>query len=289
MSILDLQPFADVTNNLIDKLFTAAGWLATREGLKDQALSTYVDEIKNSDDPPLVKAAKISAAKKTIKEYMNQVNIVDVALQNISDSSRINDVDNDWLALFMDMARIISDEEFQLIWGKILAEECNEPGCIPKGALCILQRMDKDDAYTLVKIASLTVNICGEDTPYIVDSVFRDATSDTNIYKTVDLSFDDLTQLEALGIIKIDLGSYKDAYEVSIDEKYRNRIEIKYFDEKMIIEADITEVPAGSALYTKDGRGLYKALQPQKVERFWKQIVVPILEKRIKDKENAAV
>lgn len=287
MSILDFQPLADVANNLIDKLSLAVGWFFTRESLKDQALTTYVDEIKNSNDPPLVKAAKINAAKKTIKEYMNQVNIVDVALQNITDSNRINDVDNDWLALFMDMARIISSEEFQLIWGKILAEECNEPGCIPKGALSILQRMDKDDAYTLAKLASLTVNICGDDTPYVVDSVFRDVNSDTNIYKRAGITFDDLTQLEALGIIRIDLGGYRDAYAVSVDEKFRNRIEIRYFDEEMIVESYITEVPAGSALYTKDGKGLYRALQPRKVEGFWEQLIVPILKQRIKDMENS--
>lgn len=284
MAIFDIQPLADVANNLIDKISNAMGWVFTRESLNKQAIKTYIDEIKNSNDPPLVKAAKISSANKIIKEYKNQVDIVEIALQNITNSNRINEVDDDWLTLFMDMAKNISSKEFQLIWGKILAEECNEPGCIPKGALFILQRMDKDDASKLAKLASITVNICGEDTPYIINSVFVDNYNDSNIYKTIGITFDDLTQLEALGIIKIDLGIAGDSYVVPVDEEHKNRVEIKYFDEMLLLESNIKEVVSGSALYTKDGMGLYRALQPIKVEGFWERLVVPTIGKEIEVK-----
>ncbi len=73
----------------------------------------------------------------------------------------------------MEMAKLISDEDFQKIWGKILADECSDPGTIPKSVLFILQKMDKDDALSFTNLCSLVINVCGEETPFISQSFFQ--------------------------------------------------------------------------------------------------------------------
>lgn len=127
-SLIDFDAIGDVVINLTNRLSEGVGWIANRETPQKAAIHTYIEEIQKSDHPPLIKAALISNAKKTIKEYCNQNNIVQIAVQSLEEKAKPEMIEEDWLAQFMDKARLVSSEGFQLIWGKILAGECNEPG-----------------------------------------------------------------------------------------------------------------------------------------------------------------
>lgn len=119
-SILDIDGAADVVNNLLDKLGTAVGWGVNRETPERIAIATYIEDIKNSDYDSLLKAALISQAKKTIKEYCNQKDVVGFAINELREGANPQKVDDDWIVLFMDQARLISDEVFQSIWERFL-------------------------------------------------------------------------------------------------------------------------------------------------------------------------
>jgi Protein of unknown function (DUF2806) len=41
-------------------------------------------------------------------------------------------VNDDWITNFFDKCRIVSDEEMQQIWAKVLAVEANKPGTYSK-------------------------------------------------------------------------------------------------------------------------------------------------------------
>ena len=131
-SLISFEGAADVINNLVDKLSGAVGWIATHNSPKREALSTYIAEVQKMDIDPLEKAALISNAKRSIKEYTNQQNVVKNALCRMDSNSRPEAVEDDWIAQLMDKVRLVSDANFQAIWGAILASECNEPGSIPK-------------------------------------------------------------------------------------------------------------------------------------------------------------
>ena len=117
-NLIDFEGVSDVINNLIDKLSSGAGWIANRETPSKIATNTYIEEIQKSNYDSLTKAALISQAKKTIKEYCNQKNIVEIAVESLQKRTNPEKMDNDWVALFMDKARLVSDKEFQIIWGK---------------------------------------------------------------------------------------------------------------------------------------------------------------------------
>lgn len=69
-----------VITALLDKLSHAVGWCANHDTPNRVAINTYIAEIQNSNIDPLIKAARISNAKKIIREYCNQENIVSIAI-----------------------------------------------------------------------------------------------------------------------------------------------------------------------------------------------------------------
>ena len=89
---ISFDGLAEVANNVLNKLSDAVGWVANHDTPRRIATSTYIQEIQNGNYDPLVKAALISNAKKSIKEYCNQTNVVGIALQSIKPTAKPNDV-----------------------------------------------------------------------------------------------------------------------------------------------------------------------------------------------------
>lgn len=154
--ITKVEGLSEVANNLINKISGAIGWRTT-SSTKKIAIETYIDEVQKSNLAPIEKAALISNAGKIIKEYSNQANIVKKAIPLLSSEANSDAIDGDWIAAFMDKARLISDEEFQLIWAKILAEETNEPGSISLRTLETLKSLSKKEAILFQQYAKRAV------------------------------------------------------------------------------------------------------------------------------------
>lgn len=273
---IDLAPLCGVANNLIDKLSSGIGWVVTHDTPDRLAQKTYIEEIQNSDFSPLVKAAMISEVNKTIKEYVNQVNIVKVAIDNMNSDARPNDVEDDWLWQFMDRARLVSDEQFQVIWGHILKEECNAPNSIPKTLLHILSQMDRIDAESFSVLCSLSVyvseNGVKEFTPIVVASHLND------YYAKIGINYEILSNLQSLGLIEMSVGFSDNVYEISVNKK---PINIRYFDEVYIFPEYINYFKCGNVIYTKAGNALCRALNAEKKEGFFQEQCVPIWKKQM--------
>lgn len=71
-NLFNFDGMSEVANNLIDKLASATGWYVSRNTPSKIGLNTYIEEIQKKNYDPLTKAALITNAKKTIKEYCNQ-------------------------------------------------------------------------------------------------------------------------------------------------------------------------------------------------------------------------
>lgn len=268
---VDLNPLCGVANNLIDKLSSGIGWIVTHDTPDRLAQKIYIEEIQKSDFSPLVKAAMISNVNKTIKEYVNQVNIVKFAIDNMSSKARPEDVEDDWLWQFMDKARLVSDEQFQLIWGHILKEECNAPNSIPKSLLHILEQMDKTDAEGFGMLCSLSVyvseNGIKDFTPIVVASRLDD------YYAKIGINYEMLSNLQSLGLIEMSVGFSDNVYKINVNKK---PINIQYFDEVYSFPEYINHFICGNVIYTKAGNALCRALTAEKKEGFFQEQCVPI-------------
>ncbi len=272
-SLINMDGLADVVNNLIDKISNAVGWVATHDTPRRLAIDTYIQEIQKGDYDPLTKAALISQAKRCIREYCNQQDVVKVALQALKPSAKPENVDPDWIAQFMDKARLVSDAQFQILWGNILAGECNNPGCIPKSLLHIMEQLDMEMANAFMAIAAVSVWYIDKGvqfwTPVITGELLDD------YYKSMGITYDNLVDLQSVGLIKIDFGLAMSSYVQTVDE---SPADIHYHDQVYSLPANQSDFPVGNVIYTGAGNALCRTIAPEKVERFFEEKCVPFWE-----------
>lgn len=277
-NLIDLQPLADVANNLIDKLGSAVGWIATHDTPYRTAIDTYIQEIQSSNYDPLTKAALISKSRKTLKEYCNQQDIVRIAINSMKPHAAPNSVDSDWLAQFMDKARLVSDAEFQILWGNILAEECNAPGSIPRVLLHSMEQMDKSMAEAFVSVASTSIHILDSGelsyAPMVMDSELK------GIYEEIGITYDSLVNLQSIGLIEINFGAFSGNYVVRCTT---TPIVVHYHESTYQFPDTINQVPVGHVIYTKAGEALCKSIFPNKIESFLESNCIPFWDKRLSE------
>lgn len=273
-SLISFDGMSDVMNNLIDKLSNGIGWIATHETPMRTAVDTYIQDIQNSNLDPVTKAALISNARKTIKEYRNQCKITTIAGQNMLPTAKPEQVDDDWLAQFMDKARLVSNEQFQILWGNILAEECNNPNSIPKALLHIMEQMDSNMAESFMNVAA--VSVWCEDrgkkewTPIITGGTVDD------YYQNVGICYDDLLELQSVGLIQTHFGLDEVSFYHECDE---TPIVVHYHDEEYTILNNRDYFSVGNVVYTNAGMALCQAVSPQKIDRFLSDQCIPLWDK----------
>ncbi len=254
----------EVANNLINKLSAAFVWAVNRETPKKNALSGLIKDIQNSDLEPLTKAAFISNAKEILKQYCNQNDIVGMAIPLLAPKAKPEKVDEDWLAQFMDKAKLVSSENFQLIWGKVLAYECNNPNSIPRVLLSILERMDKKDAETFMAVANISVQVDKEFAPFILLDRLDD-------YSQWGISLDTLVDLKSLGLIEMTTG-ISNGYSLVSDTP---DAKVVYFDSDFQFMHKAS-VRVGNVIFTKPGMALRNLVGTEKVDGFWEKYCLPL-------------
>ena len=66
------------------------------------------------------------------KKQDNIEKITEKAIPLLEESSKPQDVEDDWITNFFDKCRIISDDDMQSLWAKVLSGEANSPGSFSK-------------------------------------------------------------------------------------------------------------------------------------------------------------
>ncbi|MCR5846601.1 MAG: DUF2806 domain-containing protein [Lachnospiraceae bacterium] len=170
---LDFNWIGEVSNNLIDKVYNSTGLCFKGKSSKQIAQEELIEYLKKSNLPELEKCALISSAKKIIKEYANKMDVVEKAIDYLSESAKPSEMNEYWLNVFFDKVGLVSDEEFKLIWARLLAEECNENESVPRSLLYTLEQMNNNDAKNFMKLASFVVLVNDKPVPYFLNS-YRD-------------------------------------------------------------------------------------------------------------------
>jgi len=192
---------ADVVNNLITKLSNAVGWIATPKGKKADmkiAVDTYINELEDAKINPLAKAALISNARKSIKEYINQNDIIQMAMEQLGESANPEGVDDDWLAYFMDGAKNISSDHVKILWAKLLAGECENNGSVPKRLMQILLVMSEVDVRAFNTLCSFNVKY----TKYHENIFLNYRGEKSELTAKYGINYMSVLNLELLGLIK---------------------------------------------------------------------------------------
>ena len=116
------------------------------------------------------------------------------ALPRLDENAKPDSIENDWLVNFFDKCRIVSDNQMQELWSRILAGEANSPGTYSKRTVNFLSDLDKTDADLFTKLCGF-VWVLGDFVPLVFDD-------SAEIYNRYGINFDTLNHLDSIGLIQ---------------------------------------------------------------------------------------
>lgn len=278
---LDLVKNENFQNKSADLL----GMLFPYAGIEKKARDLYIEEIENSDLSTETKVTLILNAKKTLKKLKNQGNIAKIAKENAkegTDFSEKSGVSEEWFDRFMESASFVSSGELQLIWGKILANEFEEPGTTPPNMIRVLSEITPVLAKAFRKICSMRIYIFSllenEKIETTFQKIFVPYNGHEEMFYEIGISFDTLNELEALGIIKFStIGGY-------VLRNINNaKILLCIGDKlKVVNEHRRSEIPIGNVLLTSVGEALQRITEVEEIPNYYEMIQEYLLENNVK-------
>lgn len=122
-----------------------------------------LDKGKPSQDDMEI-AARLYAIPQMRKHYKNIANILVKSDQLyekwMSQNGKVSEnINEDWMNYFLDRAKLVSDENIQLLWACILTQECFDEGTFRKVMLDRLALLDRKSAILFQILCSLTYAI----------------------------------------------------------------------------------------------------------------------------------
>jgi hypothetical protein len=194
---IDLSGISQPATTLIEKVSDAIGGLfkpfqirRVAEAEADAEKITAISQIKITE---LQYRAMSRLVAEEAKKQHNIESITLKALPDVEPNANPRGMNDDWIANFFDKCRLISDEEMQSLWARILAGEANSPGKFSKRTVNVVGGLDKSEAVLFTNLCGFVVTI-GDPTPLIFDV-------NGGIYRDASLNLDTLSLLETAGLI----------------------------------------------------------------------------------------
>ena len=260
-----------------DKIADTIGGFFPFFGLKRKAVDVYIDAIKNDDElSPEEKAAAIVNLKSTFKHLKNQKKIADIARAAApeADFSETSAVDDEWLDRFMDSAKFVSDEGMQLIWGRILAGEFENPGSTPPSTMRVLAEITPKYAKAFQTLCSLEVQfealdaegtVLADEHEFVLPEKYE-------YLEKYGVSFSVLTELEALGLIRFD-GTAEFGFTF-LNADAHTEIRISYAKDSCIAERYQEDLfPCGVIILTQAGGAIASFTETVSVPEHFSHVV----------------
>src|ERR1039458_6537682 len=169
-SLINVGYLSKPVNTLIEKISDAIGGLSKPFQIRRVAQAEAdADRIRAATQIEITEIQHRAMARMFAEEARKQHNIESItikALPDVNPESRPEDMEDDWIANFFDKCRLISDEQMQSLWARILAGEANAPGKFSKRTVNLLGSLDKEDATLFSKVCGFTLLI-GQLVPFI--------------------------------------------------------------------------------------------------------------------------
>lgn len=275
--------------NILNKTVGGMGMLFPYAGLKQKAVNMYIEEIEKSDMTPEAKVFAVLNIKKTFKKIKNQQSISEIAIANAkedTDFSEKSGVSEEWLERFMDSAGFVSSEDMQLIWGKILANEFEEPGTTPPNMIRVLSEITPVLARAFRKICSMRIWVCplleDENIEMAFQKTFVPYNGHEDALREMGISFNILNELETLGVIKVStISGY-------VSKKIDNAKVLLCIGDKLEVvnEHKKGQVPIGNVMLTSVGEALQRITETEEIPNYYEMIKEYVLKNGAKFAEE---
>ena len=265
-AIINLGDLSKPANTLIEKISDGIGGVFKPWQIKRVAraeVDAYqITVLSNIEATELEQRALKRLMHEEAKMQNNMESITSQSLPQLDESARPEEIEEDWITHFFNKCRLVSDEEMQKIWARILAGEANAPGKFSKRTVNFMESLDKQDALFFTKLCAF--NWTFEDIqPLIYDM-------GAEIYTKNGINFDILQQLETIGLISTEYltGYISTGYPQKTVAVYKNAsYSIKFPKEKD------NDLKSGKVALTNSGRELASICVPETVEGFDEYII----------------
>ena len=172
-------------------------------------------------------------------------------------------VEDDWLVNFFDKSRIVSDDQMQDLWARVLSGEANAPGSFSKRTVNTLADLDRSDAELFTDLAGFIWHRDGMPIPLVFDV-------EATIYTSRRITFASLSHLEDIGLVK-----FNDITGFSL-QGIRKKCQLYYYGRGLMLEmpkAENNPLNVGRVLLTKVGWDLIQVCEGRRVDRFWEYVI----------------
>jgi hypothetical protein len=249
-SIINLGDLAKPANTLIEKISDAIGGIfkpyQIRRVAEAEGQAEKIRAAAQIDVTELQRRAMFRFIAEEAKKQQNIESITKKALPDVSEDARPQEIEDDWITNFFDKCRLISDEQMQTLWAKILAGEANRPGRFSRRTVDLLGSMDKADAILFSRLCTFAINIGGNVLPLVWDI------SDP-IYTSHGVNFEVLSHLDTVGLI-----NYGGTLEYTL-QNFGRRVLTRYFEDQMVLiflNESGNDVAVGKTVFTRVGEQL---------------------------------
>jgi hypothetical protein len=208
-SLINLGDLSKPATVLIEKISDAIGVVYEPKRIRREAEAKAEAAITIAKSNIQITQLQQRAMQRFVAEEAskqeNIESIIEKTLPNLNAGANTRDLEKDWITNFFDQSRLISDEEMQYLWAKMLAGEGNEPGTFSKRTVNLVASLDKRD----VKLFSALVNYAwtigrlDDKVPLVFEPT-------DDIYAKNGIDFKSLKHLDSLGLISFDnVGGYQ--------------------------------------------------------------------------------
>ena len=200
ISIINLGDISKPADTLIKKVASAVGCIfepyQIKRIAKAEAEASLISAAGDIQVTELQRRAMQRFVEEETKKQINIEQITSKALPLLEHNSKPEEIENDWITDFFDKCRLVSDQEMQSLWSKVLSGEANKPGSYSKRTVNFISYLDKSEAMLFSKLCGYGCQI-GQFIPIIYDVQHE-------IYNKNGIDFITLSNLESIGLIKFD-------------------------------------------------------------------------------------
>lgn len=253
---------------LIEKISHAVGVLYDPWGIKRgkrDFIDTMNRDIINDDTLSWTeKAAIINESILLLRKNQNRKNIITNAIPLLNDDADPNAIDDSWILSFLDKSGLVSEEQLQIIWSRVLAGEANRSHTVSKRLLHNLSIMSQKDAFNFVNLSKFCFydKVVDLVHPLIFIKRYPKLYADWNITTQI------LNELEEFFLI-----------ETNYDDAFIFKNSKKFIYTNCYIEVQGNRIDAGNVRFTEDGQTLFRMIDKlndnnilEIIVRIWKML-----------------
>ena len=202
-SLFNLDGLSQPAILLVEKISNAIGRHFDPNQVRRMALAEadadrirLVSEAKTDID--ITQLRQRTADRLFNEEVTKQINmdgIVAKAVAYVTDDASPAKIEDDWITNFFDKCRIVSDDEMQDRWARILAGEGNKPGSFSRKTINLMADLDRRDAELFTNLCRFVWDIDGTVCPLVYDTRHV-------VYTQHGIDHEALSHLETLGLVQ---------------------------------------------------------------------------------------